>query len=332
MKKYGLLFVVVFAILLCGCETKNVVEQKSKQQKSKEVSVIEKYGGLVPTYTEKAKWHYVAADYNIQGSLAGLERQNDYIVEGKLFGKPVQTSKYDETTEGEIPIPDVGKTYLQMKITKVHKGNLKVGDCIVVVQDFALLNKVTGVCVSGMIPMKTGENWVYFLNKQDNNSYNCIADATGRYPIPEKKYLEMTEKQLNDYMVNNAEKLGYVKEEGVPSHTYYYFIKKYYKHQSLNYGLKITSPGNKINISGKEVEINKAFIEEGEMYLDLKEAVKSKGKKKVKAFYIKRDGKKVEMYFTIDNKEAYLLPLGEVMDPDQIIKIMVGNVGFKLDN
>ncbi len=95
------------------------------------------------------------------------------------------------------------------EISRVIKGDVKVGDTINITQQYYIQN-VEGVDTiydsSEMTPMKKGEKWVYFLSYDEINDTYWIRNIYGKYPVPESNNSTadgFTAEEMGRYKKNN---------------------------------------------------------------------------------------------------------------------------------
>lgn len=74
-----------------------------------------------------------------------------------------------------------------LKITKVLKGDVNVGDTIKIRQLYGVENRDgvdTTIDSSDMLPMKKGDEWLYALTLSDDGDYYWVYNVYGRFPVP----------------------------------------------------------------------------------------------------------------------------------------------------
>lgn len=87
----------------------------------------------------------------------------------EAFGKDVLTFIY---------------SYNKIKVEKVLKGNVNVGDEITAIQACGIHNDKL-VTFSDMEPMAKGDQWIFFLIYDETyGGYWCTSDYSSRFPVP----------------------------------------------------------------------------------------------------------------------------------------------------
>lgn len=131
-----------------------------------------------------------SADRNYYTYLSEMEDNCTIIVEGKVgkvLGQEVST-RYDLVLQKEVP--GAGYTNHEFLVTKVHAGNVKVGDKISVSQQYFIWDYDDGskqlISSSAVKPLEKGETYLLFLvYSEARKSYASVCDFQGIYPIEE---------------------------------------------------------------------------------------------------------------------------------------------------
>lgn len=156
MKKRFVLIVVLIIIISCG-----VAAYKIRNQKTPDLEIVE----------------YVACDaYDIR-NLEQLEELSDIIVKATVL-------------PGSENVPHIegvrmGRTYTDVKVQTVYKGDVSTGDIINITELYYYENDGAELAsFNGYLPSNIGSEYVLFLgNSEDesNNRHYLIGAERGRY-------------------------------------------------------------------------------------------------------------------------------------------------------
>lgn len=113
-----------------------------------------------------------------------LVKFSDLIVVGTFVDDARQTvplmTAYNEDSRGV--------SFNKLRIDEVYKGNIKVGDEIIVDGSYYVQNgRLCYDLYASTTPMIKGEQWVYFLEKVEpeyGSYYYSLGYSDGRYPVP----------------------------------------------------------------------------------------------------------------------------------------------------
>ncbi len=130
----------------------------------------------------------VACNRMLYESLEGVEEEATIIVEAEAGNvlDQVVSSFYDSTFQKDLP--SAGYTRRELKIEKVHQGDVNVGDKIVLMQDYFIWTNTDNIkqliSLTGLKPMKKGEKYLLFLAWDKNKEgYYAVGDFQGVYPL-----------------------------------------------------------------------------------------------------------------------------------------------------
>ena len=160
----------------------------------------------------------MAGDRIFYDSLSEVENNSTIIVEAvakEVLGQEVNTH-FDYHYQREIP--DYGYTKREMKITKVYKGDINVGDKMTMVQDYYVWTSSEGIkqliSFTSLKPVEKNEKYLLFLKYQESfNAYIVVCDYQGLYPISKDEISETTSniEQVDLSYVHKVEELHYLK-------------------------------------------------------------------------------------------------------------------------
>ena len=135
------------------------------------------------------------AERSIYYFIDDLEAATDIIVIGEFIEEDTQKAKYQyETDDVHMFLTHIYSTNV-IEIKKVLKGKVE-SDTIKVSQSYGI-EEDTGrlITFSELTPMKKGESWIFFLRyNEENETYWCVGDYSGRYPLPNEELLELCNK------------------------------------------------------------------------------------------------------------------------------------------
>lgn len=135
------------------------------------------------------------AERSIYYFIDDLEAATDIIVIGEFIEEDTQKAKYQyETDDVHMFLTDIYSTNV-IEIKKVLKGKVE-SDTIKVSQSYGI-EEDTGrlITFSELTPMKKGESWIFFLRyNEENETYWCVGDYSGRYPVPNDELFEIRDR------------------------------------------------------------------------------------------------------------------------------------------
>lgn len=137
----------------------------------------------------------VAADKNTYENLTDVEANSAIIVEGivkKNLGQEVNTY-YDPKFKKDLPTS--GWTNWQVEVTKVYKGDVKVGDKITYGQDYYIRDYGNGkkqlISITAQKPVQLSEKYLLFLSYDEGlKKYCATGDYEGKFAIPSDELKE----------------------------------------------------------------------------------------------------------------------------------------------
>ena len=159
-------------------------------------------------------------DYLPIESLEQLESYCDTIVVGEVADDPV----YDEENEFFSYRSNI-RSYSTIEVKQVLMGDVSVNDRITVTQESGIVDDVF-YTFSELTPMIKGDEWLFFLVKDDNDVYWVMCDSDGRYPTKNSasKNCRMTFKNAE---LSDSYQLGVFDEESFNRFIYNEIVEKY---------------------------------------------------------------------------------------------------------
>jgi len=129
------------------------------------------------------------SDRTYYDNLQEIEEQAELIVRAIVkenLGQEINTS-YDTILDKHVPVS--GYTKQEIEVTKVYKGDVNIGDKLVLMEEYYLWPKPDGnkrlVTTSFVKPLKKESEYLMFLKYQpDWDVYYRVGDYQGIYPIP----------------------------------------------------------------------------------------------------------------------------------------------------
>lgn len=222
MKRFVLIFISLLLISLsASCKANDAADIPSDADTTDGITVVQSDVGSedvitdIPSDIEVA---YIFADKVFFEDLKQVEDNATIIVEAdvrKNLGQKVSTH-YDEGLKKELP--DAGYTKWEIEVTKVYKGDLKVEDRLVLLQNYYVWTYPDGkeqfVTLTDLKPAKKDSKYLLFLKYDDRNEgYWPVGDYEGMFPVPtdemKEKVKDMTLEQ-SDFDVYNYEQLNYL--------------------------------------------------------------------------------------------------------------------------
>lgn len=118
--------------------------------------------------------------------LGTIEKSSDVIVIGTFTDYTRQEEKYQYDDRFDKDVLTDFASYNTIEISQVIQGDVKVGDTLIVAQEYAVVDKKL-LTYSKLTPMIKGDTWIFFLFEGDSDSddtfYWCTGDSDGRYPV-----------------------------------------------------------------------------------------------------------------------------------------------------
>ncbi len=144
-------------------------------------------------YPADAKYQYIGDFSDLElNSLGIASRARSYTFEdlaekssAVVVGTFVDDARQNVPLTGMIKYSEM-ESYNKLCIDKVFKGEVKVGEEIVISDNYCVNEgKLFFMGSLALTPMIKGEQWVYFLDKSgDGDYYDCLGCTDGRYPVP----------------------------------------------------------------------------------------------------------------------------------------------------
>lgn len=164
--------------------------------KSNKVETVSPSDSVPEGYPSDAKYQYIGdfTDLELVGAYGILDRlcfysyeeQFDYLMDNSdviVIGTFVDDARQNFPLTGKIDYDEI-KSYNKLRIDRVCKGDVKVGDEIVISDNYGV-NEGKLTFHIALTPMIKGEQWIYFLDKSiDVNYYRCVGTTDGRFPVP----------------------------------------------------------------------------------------------------------------------------------------------------
>lgn len=176
MKKIGLcIMCMILMLVLVSCKTKKDSDMPSDIE-------------VVRLQSERAYYE----------NLEQIEDQATIIVKAVVsenLGQEVDTI-YDYALQKELPT--YGYTKWEVEVTKVYKGDVKVGDKLVLLQEYYIWTKSDGkkqlVTSSSVKPLNQGEEYLMILRYEEMlGGYSTVGDYQGIFAIPTDEVMAMIE-------------------------------------------------------------------------------------------------------------------------------------------
>ncbi len=221
MKRLALIFIsLLFISFSVSCKANDVADIPSNAETTEDLADI-------PADIEVT---YIVADKVFFEDLKQVEDDATIIVEAdvrKNLGQNVSTH-YDYEFKKEIP--GAGYTKWEIEVTKVYKGDVKVDDKLVLLQDYYIWTDSDGkeqlVTITALTPAEKDRKYLMFLKYDVNNEgYWPVCDYEGMFSVPtdelKEKVKAKTLEQV-DLDVYNYEQLHHL----IP--IYSEVIKKYF--------------------------------------------------------------------------------------------------------
>lgn len=140
----------------------------------------------------------------IYKNLENLENDSDLIVVGTFIGDAKQEEVYTYESHFEKEILSFVVSQNNIEISKVIKGDVSVGDEIVLKQLYGVIDDQF-MTDSNLTPMLKEDTWLFFLSKNNDGAYYCTGDNDGRYPLKNFSYRRIALTDNEDLGVYNKE-------------------------------------------------------------------------------------------------------------------------------
>lgn len=160
----------------------------------------------------------VQSDRIFYESLEQVEDNATLIVEAnvkEVLGQKASTH-YDYGLEMELP--GAGYTKYEIEVTKVYKGDVNVGDKLVLLQGYYIWTNSEGkkqlITISSNKPAEKGKDYIMFLQYYEpHEGYWPVADYQGIFPIPTEEMIRKVHEdslKQSDLDVYDIEALHYL--------------------------------------------------------------------------------------------------------------------------
>lgn len=181
MKKLFALIISSMLIFTASCSEKSTDSSsestpKNDNASSSSIAPID-YDSL-----EVVRWE---ADCIFCNDLEDLEKYSEIAVIGTFIEDSTTICDFDKINGFEQEVLTNIYSYNTIKVEKVLKGDVNVGDEITAIQDCGIHDGKL-VTFSDMEPMKKGDRWIFFLVSDSTyGGYWCVGDYSSRFPVPE---------------------------------------------------------------------------------------------------------------------------------------------------
>lgn len=157
----------------------------------------------------------------VYNSLDELENECDIIVVGTFTGDARQDEVYTYEESFGKDVLSFIISQNDIEVSKVIKGNVKVGDKISVIQLYGTVD-TKFMTNSNLTPMLKDDKWLFFLSESNGDysgAYYCTGDNDGRYPLENFSYRKTA--------LTDNENLGVYNKEDFREDIYKEILKKY---------------------------------------------------------------------------------------------------------
>ncbi len=181
MKKLFALLISSMMILGASCSEKSTDSSSESAQKTDSAS-NSSTAAIDYDSLEVVRWEsdHITYDY-----IEELDKYSDIAVIGTFTKNSTTVSDFDKINGFEQEVLTNIYSYNTVKVEKVLKGDVNVGDEITVIQDCGIHDGKL-VTFSDMKPMKKGDQWIFFLRYDSTyEGHWCMGDYYGRFPVPE---------------------------------------------------------------------------------------------------------------------------------------------------
>lgn len=151
--------------------------------------------------------------------LESLESHSKIAVVGTFTDDSTQelTYRYEDIFGKDILA--FVKSFNNIEVTKVLKGDVNEGDILKIGQNYAVVDDRL-ITDSALTPMMKGDTWIFFLVPSDSGEYYfCTGDSDGRYPVKNCEYAKIA--------LTKNEELGVYDKKCFNEDIYNELLKKY---------------------------------------------------------------------------------------------------------
>lgn len=114
-------------------------------------------------------------------SLEELESYSEMAIVGEVIDDSVSNVEYEYSPFFEKDIMVGFKSYNTVEVKQVLMGDVSVGDKLTVLHESAVADGIF-YTFSDLTPMQKGDEWIFFLAKDEKDIYWVMCDSDGRYP------------------------------------------------------------------------------------------------------------------------------------------------------
>ena len=183
MKKAVIILAIILSLTSCG-------NSPESSESSISSNLTEGSKTDTTTFPDDAPQEFqslvkVEGDRIIYYNIDDLFEASDIIVVGEFISDTCQNAscQYNEAFKKPVLVDAV--SYNTISVKKVIKGF--PADTLSISQSYGISNEGELVSFSGLSPMRKGDDWLFFLSyDEDNDTYWCEGDYTGRYPLPDE--------------------------------------------------------------------------------------------------------------------------------------------------
>lgn len=151
--------------------------------------------------------------------LESLESHSKIAVVGTFTDDSTQELTYRHEDIFGKDILAFVKSFNNIEVTKVLKGDVNEGDILKIGQNYAVVDDRL-ITDSALTPMMKGDTWIFFLVPSDNGEYYfCTGDSDGRYPVKNCEYAKIA--------LTDNEELGVYDKKCFNEDIYNELLKKY---------------------------------------------------------------------------------------------------------
>ena len=156
------------------------------------ISCGEKDGSAVSSDTEIVK---VPNDKKVFDNLQQVEKNSTIIVEAVPEESIEQYIDDSKDNKKQRKTSDYGYTKWRINVTKIYKGDVKVGDKLIILLEYYISNigedNEKLITFTALMPPVSGKEYILFLAyDKKNNAYNPVCDYEGMYPEPDSTLKE----------------------------------------------------------------------------------------------------------------------------------------------
>ncbi len=174
------------------------------------------------------------ADREVYQTLQEVEKEAGIIIEAvprKVLGQEVNTFHfYNKEKDEVVESPSFGYTKWEIKVTKVYKGDVEVGDKLTFIHPYYIWTYSDGrklfYTFSSRKPEVKNKKYIMFLSFYEPlEGYCSVGDYEAVFPVPNAKMKEKVEKgtvERSDLEVYDLDDMHYL----IPIYTD--MVKKYY--------------------------------------------------------------------------------------------------------